>query len=291
VAKYFDQFHFSLIERDQQDLLNPPLPRELWLRLQFRDGFSFRHHGKDFFWVPQPISEEFIVGVVERERKQSQRTPPDQGAKEFEGSFWTGSMVIIDPMNRPDGQKVAFENRQNVGEPKAILASLVAHVNAITSHQYALHFKPLFRGDSFWRFADRHGGKLEYVSFRFTVPNMIFNAGGSVKKGLERIGADTEAQEVEVKLESDDGVRADSQSVKEGLEYGEEGNARVTAKSLTGEYWSSTKQKMTVKMLCILNLAEAKSGEVQQWLKQALDRDSESSDSGVSGSDGGAGNA
>lgn len=289
VAKVFDQFHFSLIERDQPDLLEAKMSRESWLRAKFGSRFAFRHHGKEFHWVPQTYSSEFLIGVVERERRQPQRTPPEEGAKEFEGTFWTGAMVVIDPMNRVDGQRVAFEHLVSVGEPTAILASLVQHLNDNPAHQYALHFKSLFHGDSFWRFAEKHGGQLESVTFRFTVPNMIFSAGGGVKKGLERIGKDTNAQEVVVKLESPDGVKADSLSVKEAVQYGEEGNAKVTAKSLSGEYWTSTRQKMNVKMRSILDFATATTGEVQQWLKQALDREPGTGNSGSDPADPGAG--
>ena len=163
---------------------------------------------------------------------------------------------------------------------------MVAHINAIPASQYSLLFKALFEGGSFWRFAEKHGGHLEYVRFRFTVPNMIFGAGGGVKKGLRRIGEDTDAQEIEVKIESDTGIKADSEAVKEGVAYGEEGNATVTAKALNGERWSSTRRKLSVKMQSILNFSQAKAGEVQEWLKQALDRDSASIDSDADHADG-----
>lgn len=192
--------------------------------------------------------------------------------------------MIIDPRDLPGGQAVAVENNARVGQPNAILTSLVAHINAFPANQYSLLFKALFKGGSFWRFAAKHGGQLEYVRFRFTVPNMIFGAGGGVKKGLRRIGEDTDAQEIEIKIESEEGIRADSEAVREGVEYGEEGNATVTAKALNGDRWSSTRQRLTVKMHSILNFASAKSGEVQQWLKQALDRDPDSIDHTVDNS-------
>jgi len=208
MAKYFDQFHFSLIERDQPDFLVPPLPREDWLRDKLGTGFTFRHKGTQFHWVPQNLSDELIVGVIERKKTLAQRTPPEDGAQEFEGEIWQGAMVIVDPQHRPDGQKVAVEDVGNVGQAKALLASLVATINLQTANQYVLFFKPLFRGDSFWKFAEKHGGTLQYVAFKFTVPNMIFSAGGGVKKGLKRIGNDTGAQEIDVRLESDDGDAA-----------------------------------------------------------------------------------
>jgi hypothetical protein len=286
MAKVFEQFHFSLIEREQMDMLDPDRTREEWLRARLDKGFTFYHHGNTFHWVPKDISREFIVGIIERQKFQLEMTPPDEGADEVEGSFWTGSMVVIDPNNRPDGQKVAVEDNQHVGQPNALLNSFVAHLNKQAGNQYALHFKALFRGDSFHRFANKHGGQLEFVRFRFTVPNMIFSAGGGVKKGLERIGNDTNAQEVEIKIESDDGIDANSKAVKEGVAYAEGGNAKVSAKALNGDKWYSTNQKLTVKMHSILNFSKAKAGEVQKWLKQALDRDSDSGDSSPDNSDG-----
>lgn len=282
MAKSFDQFHFSLIEREQPDLLEPSRTREDWLRVRFGTRFMFNHHGNQFWWVPQDISSRFIVGVIEREKFQTERTPPSDGAKEIEGSFWTGVMVIIDPRDRPGGQAVAVEYNVNVGQPNAALSSLVTHINQAPAQQYSLLFKPLFEGDSFWRFAEKHGGQLEYVKFRFTVPNMLFGAGGGVKKGLRRIGEDTDAEEIEIKIESENGIKADSEAVREGLAYGEEGNAKVTAKALNGARWSSTRRKLTVKMRDIIDFTQAKMGEAQEWLEQALDRDSDSVDSSAS---------
>ena len=285
MSKVFEQFHFSLIERDEPDLLEPTLSREEWLRDKLGKPFQFRHMGKEFHWVPQELSDEFLVGVVERQKSQRQRTPPEQGAKEIEASIWTGSLVVIDPVHRPDGQKVAFQFDSAVGQPKALLTSLVAHLNGNTAHQYALHFKPLFKGDSFWKFARKHGGELEYVAFKFTVPNMLFGAGTKVTDGLKRIGSDTGAQEVEVRLDSKDGVETDSETVKEAVDYAEEGNARLTAKSLNGDYWSSTSRKVTVKMQSILNFAAATKAEVQGWLREALDRDENPYDPGFDNPD------
>lgn len=285
MATVFEQFHFSLIEREQGDLLEESASREEWLRAKLGERIDFNHAGKPFYWVPQAYSDEFITGVIEREKVHLVRTPPEDGAKVEESTFYTGSLVIIDPLNRPDGQKVAVQFDAQVGQPNAMLTSLVKHLNDVSAHQYAVHFKPLFKSDNFWKFAEKHGGQLEFVRFRFTVPNMIFSAGGKTKKGLRRIGEDTDAQEIDLKIESDDGIKADSQAVREGLEYGEEGNAKVTAKALNGDRWSSTTEKLSVKMQSILNLSTAKKDEAQEWLRKALGRDSDSNDPGFDNPD------
>lgn len=275
MSKNFEQFHFSLLEKEQLDLLEPKRTREDWLRHRFSTRFSFIHHGREFWWVPQALSRDFLVGVVEREKFQIERTPPSEGGQEIEGKFWTGGMVVIDPRNRLGGQAVAFEHSANVGQPSAILSSMVAHINALPENQYSLLFKALFEGDSFWRFAEKHGGHLEYVRFRFSVQNMIFGAGGGVKKGLRRIGKDTDAEEVEVKIESSSGIRADSEAVREGMSYGEEGNATVTAKALNGERWTSAKTRLSIKVHHVIDLAKSELKDVQQWLRSTLDHGSD----------------
>ncbi len=273
MSKLFEHFHLSMIEREQPDLLVAAMAREQWLRSRLGDRLEFRHMGKTLYWIPKNWSEELITAIIEKKRSKSQHFGPDEGGEEFIGEEWQGSIVIVDPLHHPGGQKLAFEFDEAVGQPAAILASLVSHLNSVAASQYALHYKPLIREGSFSRFAEKHGGVLEYVAFRFTVPNMIFGAETKTQTGLKRIGRETGAQEVEVKLESDDGVRTESGAVQEAVDYAEEGNARITAKSRTGEYWSSTKQKVSVRMHRVIDLANEAKGSVEEWLRQALDRD------------------
>ena len=284
MAKIFEHFHLSLIEREQPDLLVRSMIREEWLRSHLSERFQFRHMGKTFYWIPKSWSEEFITAVVERKRSKTQHVAPTEGREagdEFVGEEWQGSIVIIDPVHRPGGQKLAFEYDDSVGQPAAILTSLIASINSDASHQYAVHFKPLIKGGSFKRFAEKHGGVLQSITFKFTVPNMIFGAATKTETGLKRVGKDTGAQEVEVTLESDDGVRAGAETVDEAVKYAEDGNARITAKARNGEYWSSTRRKVTVKMHSILNFAVETKEAVREWLSEALDRDADSSNTPV----------
>lgn len=290
MAKIFEHFHLSLIERDQPDLLVSPMMREDWLRHQLAGQFQFRHMGNIFYWIPKFWSDEFITAVVERKRSKTQHIAPSEGraaGDEFVGEEWQGSIVIIDPVHRPGGQKLAFEYDNSVGQPGAILTSLISHLNQDVTHQFAVHFKPLIQGGSFKRFAEKHGGMLQSITFRFTVPNMIFGAETSTEKGLKRIGKDTGAQEVDLKLESDDGVKANTETISEAVAYAEDGNAKITAKARNGEYWSSTSRKVTVKMERILNFAADTKGAVQLWLSEALDREADSGDTGADRTDSG----
>lgn len=227
---------------------------------------------KEFHWVPRPDADPFIVGTVERKKARPQHTGPEEGAAEFIGHEWQGSLVVIDPRYRIDGQKLAFERDRDVGLPHAVLRSMTSFLNE-TDTQYTIHIKPIFDSDTFRKFAARHGNLVRYVTFDFVVPNMFFGARLGVKKGLSRVGTDTGAEGVKVTLDSDKGVKTDSQNVNDALEYAEQGNASVTAAALTGEKYSSTSRRKTVKMHSILNAAQQTKEGLQAWLRKALGRE------------------
>ncbi|RIA35440.1 hypothetical protein DFR49_4217 [Hephaestia caeni] len=273
--RIFEHFHLSLIE-GQQDLFKAPLSREQWLREAFGETFSFHHYGKQFHWVPRGDSGNPIVGTVERKKTRTQHKGPEEGAAEFEGEEWQGSIVIIDPQHRPDGQKLAFERDPNVGAAAAVLDSLVAHLNS-QRNQYTIHVKSLFDADTFRTFASRHGQIVRYVTFDFVVPNMFFGTSTSIDAGLRRIGEDTKAQGVKVTLESATGVDTASENVESALQYAEAGNASVTARAMNGDKYSSTSRRKTVKMHSILNFAKDSKEHVKQWLNQALGREADDS--------------
>jgi hypothetical protein len=157
MERIFEHFHLNLVESEQADWLIHPLTREEWLRGVFAEKLEFLHHAKPFFWVPHTGEAEFVIGTIVRKKRQLQHKGPDEGAGEFEGEEWQGSMVIIDPEHRPGGQKVAFERDRDVGQPNAILSSLVAHLNEGTPRQYTIVVRSLFDADTFRTFARRTG--------------------------------------------------------------------------------------------------------------------------------------
>jgi hypothetical protein len=273
MARTFEHYHLSMVERDQPDLYVATTTREQWLRRIFGEPFTFTHMGKEFHWVPRTEGAPNILGIVERQKPRRQHRSPEDGADEFEAMEWQGSLVVIDPEYRPDGQKLAFEVDANVGKTNALLDSMVAHINNGTN-QYTIVVRALFDSEGFWSFARRHGGVVEYVSFKFVVPNMFFGASTSIDQGLRRIGEDTNAQEVEVKIDSDDGVKTDSDTIKDGMAYAEAGNASVTAKALNGDRYTSSKRRKTSKVIDII--IEGRES-LALLMKKALGRDEDDS--------------
>ncbi len=268
----FEHFHLSLIARQQLNLFQKAVTREDWIRTTFDARFTFRHHGKSFHWVPYKSYPNLVVGTIERKKSRLQHRAPDEGAAEFEGEEWQGSMVIIDPVHHPDGQKIAFELDGDVGRPTSILTSLVTVLNSETDSPYALVVKPLFDADNFRNFAKRHGELMQYVKFSFVVPNMFFGTSTSVDQGLGRMGENTGALTVDLRLQSGRGVKTDSADVTSALAYAEAGNATVTSKAMNGETFSSTRRTKTIKLA---NLSDAQGDRIKimEWLLRALGRE------------------
>lgn len=275
--RIFEHFHLNLVMKDQQDLLAKPLTREEWIRSIFSETFSFPHQNKTFHWVPHGDQSDMILGTVERKKFRTQHRAPEEGAAEFDGEEWQGSIVIIDPVHRNDGQKLAFERDRDVGQPNAILDSLISYFNEKQEHPFTIVVKSLFDADTFRAFARRHGDVVKYVNFNFVVPNMFFGASTSVDQGLRRIGKSTNAQTIDLRLQSEEGVKTDSPDVQDALAYAEAGNASVTAKAMNGDLYSSTSRRLTVKMRSILNLSKDTKESVKKWLQEALGREQDAS--------------
>jgi hypothetical protein len=241
MSLWFELFHSSLLARPQADLFVNDVSREQWLRRAFAEQFGFTHWKNEFFWVPKRVSEGDIIGIVERLTSRDEHRPPDQGEGEIVGKVWQGARVLIDPTSHDLGQRVAFEVDQEIGLPHAVLGSLVAHLNSDGSAPYQIELKPVFDPSTFWQFAEEHGNVLKRITFDFVLPNM-WGARTSLDSELRATREKTGAQKVKVSLESQSGVRADTQKVRVGIAYSERGGASVTATALNGDPYSSGKK-------------------------------------------------
>jgi hypothetical protein len=242
VAKIFELFHLSLIPKRQSDIEHFKGTREEWLRDALGTRLQFSHYASDFHWVPQPAEAGNIMGIVERQSTRAQHKPPEEGGAEFQGVEWQGAVVAVDPTHHDDGQKLAFERDPTIGAPGSVLGSLLNYVNDLPRAPYIIEAKPLFDGEGFWQFAERHSNVVRYVDFRLVVPNM-FDSAGEFDKALRRTGRHTGATKVRLRLESPDGVVTDSPEVKAGVEHSEQGGGSITAQALDGERYNSTKRK------------------------------------------------
>ncbi len=241
----FTIFHLNLSAIRQLDIETVLLDRDDWIRNTLSEGFEFPHWGGgSLYWVPQGNIDECILGLIERERSHEHHKSPAEGGEEVQTKEWQGAYVLIDPTYHDEGQRIAIEN-DIVGQPQALLKSLVAEINERKSRPFNIDVEPLFDGKDFWAYAQKHGNILKTITFDFVVPNM-WGTESDLEKDLEETKEETGAQRVKVSFKSNDGVTTDNQKVRDGVDYAEKGAGDITARSMDGDtYQSSDRPKST----------------------------------------------
>lgn len=242
--KKFTLFHLSLTPRREPTFDTFQGNREQWLRHALSERMTFNHWGQEeLHWVPLEHESGLIFGLLQRTRRHAFHRSPDEGGEEVEAEEWQGAYILIDPKHHEDGQKAAVEN-DVVGSPRALLKSLVAHINSREDHPYLIAIEPLFDSGEFWSFSKEHGNMMRSIYFDFVVPNM-WKTEKALEQDLEETGKKTGAQRIKFGLESPDGVSTQNDQVQTGVDYVEKGAGTLSAKSMNGERFVSTKKPKT----------------------------------------------
>lgn len=240
----FIVFHLSLIEVREPTFDTPKVTRENWLRECLFNQIEFSHRGNSsLVWVPQPDIDDCIFGIVQRKKPHLHHLPPRQGGQETVSVEWQGAYVLLDPTHHENGQRIAVEIDE-VGTPSALLGSLLTHLNSKNDRPYTIEAEPIFDGNNFWRFAERHSNVVRYIKFEFVVPNM-WGAESALEKDLKDTGKETGAEKVKVQMEAQDGVSVKNKRIIDGVNYAEKGAGAITAKSIDGKRFSSKNKLRT----------------------------------------------
>ena len=243
MARTFHLFHLSLIE----NLFSNEVDREEVIRDSLSHPFTFTHRKREFYWVPK-TSEKDIIGYVQKETKHSHHYPPQEGGAEITENDWQGAIVVVDPTTHELGQRVAFERDNSIGDPNAILKSLLSYINQLDQHPFVIVSHPILSDSSFWEFAKNHDYSMKKLTFDFAVPNM-WSAASNLEKELKYTHDDTGAEKVKMALIAESGINIKNSVIAHtGVEYATKGSASITAQSMNGEVYSSSKKVKRVRI-------------------------------------------
>jgi hypothetical protein len=287
MAGVFELFHLSLLEQRQLDLYETPpaLTREGWLRQCLGKRFAFEHRNSQVHWVPAETDTAFIIGNLVRSHPRRHHAPPEEGAMEVVSDEWQGAMVVIDPTHHEDGQKVSFERDETIGRPRPVLQSMATHLNALPLAPYAIEPKPIFSEASFWGWAAAHEFRLHSITFDFVVPNM-WGSKNALDEDLKQLGS-VGVSRVKVAMNEGDkkeGIDAQSQQVRDGVDYAAQGGGSLTAKAKNGDTFTSTNDAAIAKLPT--TSAELSGGikALTKWFPRLLGREQDDSLDGPAGS-------
>lgn len=244
----FELYRLSLTMRAQKDIESPisDPARVDYLRQVFSGYLKFMHHGIEYHYVPAPdqSSDTALLGRIGRAISTVENLPPHEGFQERVHESWKASVIVTDPTEHADGQKVAVQVDNGVGKTSRLIYELIEEINVKNMHSaYHIEVEPIFSPDSFWDFVKENEGEITSLTFEFVAPNM-FGGHDSITEELRNFRDHERAQKVRISLHSSDGLKADTNNVKESVDYVTKGCGKIRARA-GGRSYNSTKKTQT----------------------------------------------
>jgi hypothetical protein len=266
----FEQFRLSLRSRDQMGFFGHfnELSRAEWIKVLFSADVEFMHYGSLYHYVPKPLDDaaKVLVGRLGRKTYSTKNTPPESGLEEYIDETWRASVIVIDPSEHKDGQKLAMQRLSEVGSPLSLLPRLIQALEEsfkTNEPPFFTSINPVSDSQEFSKFVSKNRGKITRITFFLDVPNM-FGADDEYDKEMKDFRDKEKAQKVKIEISNPDGIDATSERVKFTAEKAmERGTGKVTAKAMgKNNTFSSHRTQKKVKIQ--LDDEESKSPLIDQ---------------------------
>ena len=225
-------YRFSLTEREQLDLVDPPSPsREEFFSDRFMTKIEFPSRGesKIYYW---PIQKEnnIIAGCFAKCSNAFIDVDQADPFAQTLGIHWEKSAFFLNFGD--DEQVIAVESKPNVGRPYTLLNRLARNLNGNTSrNDFIVSVHSINSEEGFWTAIKSHklkGGKITSLTFDMVVPNP--DIANKTKDILGKIKAEYNAEKVKETISSPSGLQVENDSAKSREEYIRQGGGDVVAK-------------------------------------------------------------
>ncbi len=249
----FNLFRLSLRRRppDLFENLEVRLSRCDWIKRLFSERVDFQYYGKKYVYIAdenQPFSDR-ILGRLGREICGRENNPPEQGFKPKRHEAWIASRIVVDPTEHHDGQKVAIEDRREVGSPSALASHLLQKledVQKVPHYLSAIH--PISNDRTFWKWVNQNNEQITRLTFVLEVPN-LFGSDEELEKEMQKYRDEENAQKVKIEISNPDGIKTKTERVQYTVDRAmARGTGKVTAQTAAGNYFSSQKNYESVKI-------------------------------------------
>ncbi|MCY4645573.1 MAG: hypothetical protein OXE73_01625 [Gammaproteobacteria bacterium] len=274
-ATVFELFRLSLLVRPQLHAFNQqddaqPQSRESWIRQVFQDRQPFERRGIRHEFVALDGDGDAIVGKVGKLINREENEPPERSLTEVTRDAWTASVMVVDPTEHDDGQKIAIEKNREIGASRATVRALCDAINQrYSSDRYVIEVAPIVDGDDFWRYATKHKGRVRNVTFNFIVPNM-FRSVDALDKDLKKWRDEENAQQVSLKLNANNGLRLESSEVATAVDYVQRGGGSITAQDMDGKGYNSNN---SIKNTRVEGMIKSSVDSIRNAIQRIMDRE------------------
>lgn len=236
-------FRIFLTEVDIPELLiktgtlNERLPRNEFLTDVLNRRWEFVHSGKKMIYVPVTRHEEdnvdFSFGRVGKQVVTKENTGPDNEFEAQDHFSWRAANMLTNTASDTNGQKIAFEKKDELGSPLAILSSLSHAINTFSIENdlgWHIEINPMTQSSSFWGVVERYKGQITRAEFSYVTPNVL-GIRSTLNQRLKEYKEKENAQGVRVILTDPNGnLNLETQEVRDAVDYTTEGGGSVRLK-------------------------------------------------------------
>ena len=267
MADNFQLFRLALLPRIQATFLEPgpdQIEREMWLRELFGQQETFAHHGTDFHFQPFDADRRdgVMVARLGRQIARPENRPPNEGLEDYTHEGWRAALVVLDPSDHEDGQKLAIQSVSDVGKPHALAKSLVGMLNRRkTEPPYTIEIGPILSTESFWDFERENRGNVIAVHFEFIAPN-IWGGDDEFKKEMEEFRDSERARRVQLELNNNEGLNLETDRIHQAVEYAGHRGGGIRARAKGKKKYNSKNNHKYTKL-------EDEQGEKMGFLERA----------------------
>ena len=221
--------------------------RHDYLKSLLTDTIGFIHNNKRFLYAHIGNLDRYILGRIGRLKRETIADDPGTGFAEKSQEVWHAANFIMDITNHPDGQKVALEHVQNVGQPFSIAKSLVKRINYDRSYYsgWDISVNPLSDPKEFWKVASDYKGDISELELTFVAPN-LFGGHDKTTKLLTDWREKFNIKSATMRFNNNERkLNLEADEIKQGIDYITKGGGKTVMKSgSTKIYDSERKQKI-----------------------------------------------
>jgi hypothetical protein len=173
----------------------------------------------------------FTFGRIGKQVVSQENSGPDEKFEKTEHVGWRASNLLLNTSSDPDGQKLAMQERGDVGKPLSVINSLLQHINTANPDSgWLVTVNPIVEKQSFWEAAEKYKGQITRAEFTYVTPNVL-GIRSELNKRLKEYREKENAQQVGVTLYEPKGnLHLDSQEVVDAVEYTSEGGGSAKLK-------------------------------------------------------------
>ncbi len=96
---------------------HPKHSRQEYLKEVFSEEIIFENHHLPYYFAPIGKLGSVLLGRIGRRKSETIEEGPETGFAEKIEPRWHAANFLLDASNHADGQKIAFEEKPDVGSP------------------------------------------------------------------------------------------------------------------------------------------------------------------------------